>query len=72
MGSDKSPVKEILKDDKNVIYISRETEKEFIIVRSLDDTLTFIDRNWKVVEDLTDDMFLMSKSVKLNSNSSKL
>lgn len=72
MESENSTIKECQRKNKNVIYISREMEKEFIIVKSLDETLRFIDGNWEVVEDLTDDMFLMSKSVKLNSNSSKI
>ncbi len=64
MESGKPPIKEILKDNKNVIYIPRENEKEYIIVKSLDETVRFIDRDWEVVEDLTEYMFLMNKSVK--------
>lgn len=67
MESDNPPIKEVLIDNKNVIYIPRENEKEYIIVKSLDETLRFIDRDWEVVEDLNNDMFLMNKSIKLTA-----
>lgn len=70
MEPESQPIKERLKDNKNIIYLCK--EKEFIIVKNLDTTLKLLDLEWEVVEDLADGMFLMSKIVKPTNENGEL
>lgn len=70
MEPESQPIKERLKDNKNIIYLCK--EKEFIIVKNLDTTLKLLDLEWEVIEDLADGMFLMSKIVKPANENSEL
>jgi len=67
MDSDNPQIDELLKDNENIIYIPKEEDKEHIIVRSLDETVELLERDWEVVEELDNDMFLMRKSFNLEN-----
>jgi len=67
MDSDNPQIDELLKDNENIIYIPKEDCKEHIIVRNLDETVKLLERDWEVVEELDNDMFLMRKSFNLEN-----
>lgn len=67
MDSDNLKIDELLKDNKNIIYIPKEEDKEHIIVRNLDETVKLLERDWEVVEELDNEMFLMRKSFNLEN-----
>ena len=67
MNSDNPQIGDLLKDNKNIIYIPKDDCQEHIIVRSLDETVNLLDGDWEVVTELDNDMFLMRKSFKLET-----